>query len=318
MPNSKSLSGIIGPLTTPFSPSGDGVDLPAFAANIRYYLQAGLAGVLVAGSTGEAPLLSETERATLEEKARAVVPSDRWLLSGVGAESTRLTIDRARGAASRGVDAVLVVAPHYYPDVAAPDALLRHYRRVADESPVPVLLYNIPKYMHFSLPPAVVRELAVHPNVIGMKDSAGDAALLAAYLEAQSATFTVLTGHGGTLHAALVAGVRGGVLAIALIAPAQVLALVEAVQSGRTSEAAALQAQLLPLARDIVGALGPAGIKVAMDAVGLAGGPPRSPLPALSAAERQRVESLVAAARLSLAEVRPPATASLVSPVIAG
>lgn len=293
MLNSKSLGGIIAPLTTPFGASGDALDLPGYSANIRAYLRAGLAGVLVAGSTGEAPLLSEDERAAIEEAAREVVPQDRWLLSGVGAESTRLTVDRARGAASRGVDAVLVVAPHYYPDVAAPDALLRHYLQVAEASPIPVLLYNVPKYMHFSLPPAVVHRLAEHPNVLGMKDSAGDSAMLAAYLEAQSSTFTVLTGHGGTLHAALLAGVRGGVLAIALIAPSRVLALVAAVRAGRAAEAAELQAELLPIARDIVGALGPAGIKVAMDAIGFAGGPPRPPLPALDAAERQRVEAIV-------------------------
>jgi 4-hydroxy-2-oxoglutarate aldolase len=311
MLNSKALGGIIGPLATTFGPSGDALDLSAYTANIRAYLRAGLAGVLVAGSTGEAPLLSEDERAAIEEAAREVVPPDRWLLSGVGAESTRLTVDRARGAASRGVDAVLVVAPHYYPEVATPDALLRHYLQVADASPIPVLLYNIPKYVRFSLPPAVVHRLAEHPNVLGMKDSAGDPAMLVAYLEAQSSKFTVLTGHGGTLQAALAAGARGGILAIALIAPSRVLALVDAVGAGRTTESAEIQAQLLPLARDIVGALGPAGIKAALDAAGFVGGPVRSPLRPLDTAVRRRVDDLIAGCRLSAVDSRSSAPAGI-------
>lgn len=296
MPPPQSLGGVVAPLVTTFDTSGDALDLAAYSANIRAYLRAGLAGVLVAGSTGEAPLLSEDERCAIEEAAREIVPRDRWLLSGVGAESTRLTVDRARGAASRGVDAVVVVAPHYFPEAAAPKALLGHYLRVADESPIPVLLYNIPKYMHFALPPAVVHRLAEHPNVLGMKDSAGDAKMLAAYLEAQSPTFAVLTGHGGTLHAALDAGVRGGVLAIALIAPERVLALVDAVHIGHTTGAAQLQADLLPLARDIVGALGPAGIKAAVDEAGFVGGRVRSPLQPLDPTVHRQVAGLVAAA----------------------
>jgi 4-hydroxy-2-oxoglutarate aldolase len=298
MPRTRSLTGIIAPVVSTFGAGGESLDVAGFEANIRAHLDAGLDGVVVNGSTGEAPLLDESERLTLVEAARAIVPDDRWLLVGVGAESTRLTVGRARSAAAAGADAVLVVAPHYFPNVAAPAALIAHYSRVADESPLPVLLYNIPKYTHFALPASVVHQLAQHANIVGLKDSAGDPIALAAYLEAQSPEFAVLTGHGATLARALTAGVRGGVLAIALFAPMLVLSLVEAVREGRQADAAATQARLVPLARDIVGTLGPAGIKAALEVMGLIGGPVRSPLPPLSATERQQVAGIVGAAML--------------------
>jgi 4-hydroxy-2-oxoglutarate aldolase len=293
MPTPDTVGGIIAPVATPFDASGDAPDLAAFAANIRGHLAAGLDGIVVAGSTGEAALLSESERATLFECARSVVPGDRWLIAGVGAESTKLTVERARAAATRGADAVLVVAPHYYPESTKPDALIAHYTRIADESPIPVMLYSIPKYMHFALPAQVVYQLAEHRNIIGMKDSAGDVAGLTGYLAAQSPTFSVLTGNGSTFHAAVTAGVRGGILAVALIAPTLCLTVFEAARNGRDADAAAAQALLLPLGRDVVGALGVPGVKAALDVIGLNGGRVRSPLQPLRGADYQRVVEVV-------------------------
>jgi 4-hydroxy-2-oxoglutarate aldolase len=303
MPIPASVGGIIAPVVTPFDPTGDALDIESFRFNLRAHLEAGLAGIVVAGSTGEATLLSESERADLLECARAVVPRERWLIAGIGAESTRLTIERARTAGDIGVDAVLVVGPHYYPQSGTPDALIGHYTRIADKSPVPVMLYNIPQYMHYNLPPSVVEQLAQHPNIVGMKDSGGDLTVLAGFLRAQSPTFSVLTGNASILQSALTAGVRGGILAVAVFAPALALALVEAVRSGRASEAAAIQAQLVPLGREIISTFGPAGVKAAVDAAGLRGGPTRSPLQPLDADSRARVARLVQAATAEAAGV---------------
>jgi dihydrodipicolinate synthase/N-acetylneuraminate lyase len=155
------------------------------------------------------------------------------------------------------------------------------------------MLYSIPKYMHFALPAPVVGELATHQNIIGMKDSAGDAAGLAGYLAAQSPTFAVLTGNGSTLHAAINAGARGGILAVALIAPSLCLALLDAARNGREADAAAAQALLVPLGRDVVAAYGVAGVKAALDVIGLNGGRVRSPLQPLKGADYHRVAELV-------------------------
>ena len=163
-----SLNGIFAPLVTPFAANGD-IDTAAFAFNIRAHLDSGLSGVVIAGSTGEAALLDESERSSLVEVARDILPKNKTLIVGAGAESTRYANRLARNAAARGADAVLVVAPHYYSAAMTSDALLRHYRAVADASPIPVILYNIPKYMHFAIPPHVVTELARHPNIIGIR-----------------------------------------------------------------------------------------------------------------------------------------------------
>jgi dihydrodipicolinate synthase/N-acetylneuraminate lyase len=106
----------------------------------------------------------------------------------------------------------------------------------------------------------------------------------------------VLTGNGSTLHAALTAGARGGILAVAVFAPALVLALVEAVRAGRDADAAIAQSTLVPLGRDVIGAYGVPGVKAALDVIGLAGGRVRSPLRPLDAADYRRVAELVEAA----------------------
>jgi 4-hydroxy-2-oxoglutarate aldolase len=287
------LDGVFGPVVSTFKPDSGDIDEAAFSANVRSHLAAGLLGVVVCGSTGEAALLTEMERLELLESARRATPPDRMVLMGTGAESTRLTVRRCHEAQTVGADAVLVVAPHYYSNAMTVEALRAHYTRVADESPLPVLLYNIPKYMHFKIAPELVAELAAHPNVVGIKDSSGDLDLLKAYLQAKSATFSVLTGNGGQLHPALMAGARGGILAVSLFAAERSVAIFQAHAKGDHATADRLQAEMKPLAAAIVAELGVPGVKAAMDAVGLHGGPVRGPLLDLDAGGRARVSALL-------------------------
>jgi len=295
------LHGVFGPVITTFYPQSGELDLASFAANIRSHIVAGLHGIVVTGSTGEAALLDANERAALVDVAREMVPRDKTLIVGTGAESTRTCLQLTRDAAARGADAVLVVAPHYYGAAMTGPALSQHYRRIADESPIPVVLYNIPKYMHFSLAPGLVSELSVHDNVIGIKDSSGDRSLLAAYLNAESETFTVLTGNAAIFQHALKAGARGGILAVALFAAALSLEVYDATQRGDDASADAAQARLTPLGATIVGEMGVAGVKAAMDAVGLIGGPVRSPLLPLDEQRTALVAELLRSAELATA-----------------
>jgi 4-hydroxy-2-oxoglutarate aldolase len=283
------------PAVSTFEADG-ALDRRAFEANLAAHLAHGMDGVLVAGSSGEAALLDDDDRRSLLAWAREAVPRDRWLLMGVGSESTRQTIARARAAAEGGADAVLVISPHYFLKRMTEPALLAHFRAVADASPLPVLLYNMPAYAHLVLSPAFVHAMAAHPNVIGMKDSAGNVPVLREYLAAQSASFRVLTGSGGTALQALQAGASGAILAIALYAGPFVRAMVTAFREGRLADAEALQARLVPLATDIAGAMGPAGIKAAMDLVGLSGGPPRAPLLPVGGEELATVRARLGAA----------------------
>ena len=288
------LHGILAPVTTPFHPGSEDLDLAGFTRNVAALVSAGLHGIVVCGSTGEAALLTDDERRVLLEAARSATPRDRQLLMGAGAESTRQTLKRCADAKAAGADAVLVVAPHYYSNAMTGEALRTHYRAVADGSPVPVVLYNIPKYMHFALPAELVAELARHPNVIGIKDSSGDLNMLGGFLKAQSDSFSVITGNAGTLVPALDAGARGGILAVADFAPALCLQAYDAQRKGDAAAAAELQATLKPLASVIVAELGIAGVKTACDLAGLVGGPVRRPLVDLDEKAEQRVRELLA------------------------
>ncbi len=281
-------------MVSTFHAKTEALDVGAFTANIASHLSNGLDGVVVCGSTGEAALLTEEERLELLGAARRATPAGKLVIMGSGAESTRLTEHRCREAQRLGADAVLVVAPHYYSNAMSEQALRTHYLRVADASPLPVLLYNIPKYMHFKLSPELVAGLAMHENIIGIKDSSGDLELLGGYLTAQSETFTVITGNGGQLHPAMRVGARAGILAVSLFAAAHSVAIYTAHVSGDHVAAAALQERVKPLAATIVGELGVPGVKAALDAVGLYGGVTRGPLLNLDATGVARVSELIA------------------------
>ena len=295
----RALGGVLGPVVTPFDDRDGDVSLDAFASNVEAHMAVGLDGIVVGGSTGEAALLDETERLALVETARPIVARDRWLVVGVGGESTRVTARRAREAAGAGADAVLVVSPHYYTKLMTTDALRGHFLRVADASPVPVLLYNIPVYAHFALQPDLVAELAQHGNIAGMKDSAGDLEMLRRYVTAQSPRFTVLTGHGPTFASALECGVSGGILTMSLFAPELTREISDAAARNDLAHARRVQDRLGPVAREIVNVMGIAAVKAALDAIGLRGGHPRPPLVRLGDDERIRVVEMVR----SIAEV---------------
>ena len=286
------LAGILGPVTTPFT-ADERLNLVGFAANIRSLLSQGLHGIVVCGSTGEAALLDDVERATLVDAAREAIPPDRLLLMGTGAESTKQCVARSRDAGVRGADAVLVVAPHYYGAQMTSEALRAHYQRVADESPVPVVLYNIPKYMHFRLEPELVAELARHQNIVGIKDSSGDLALFEGYMRTQGAGFSVLTGSGSQLLPALRMGARGGIVAVGVFAARLCVELYEGFRAGDLDRSAAAQEKLKPMASQIVAGLGVPGVKAAVDAVGMVGGPVRQPLLPIGAEQLAVVRGLV-------------------------
>ncbi len=285
-------AGIFPPLTTPFDPATGDVAPVHFRQNIARVLAQGVDGAVVSGSTGESPLLDPDEQAHLVGLARETLSDGKWLIAGTGAESTRQTIALSKAAAAAGADAVLVRPPSYFSAGATLETLAIHFRAVADASPVPVLIYNIPKYTHLSLAPALLQQLASHERIIGVKDSSGDPKNLAAYRGAVP-QWSVLAGSASLLFTALELGCQGGVVGVACYAPSLCVQLVREFEQGHRAAAGQLQERITPLDKEIVGKLGPAGVKAAMDAVGLYGGPVRPPLAPLSAADRERVSALV-------------------------
>ena len=289
------FAGIHTPIATPFQEDGT-VDEPALRRNVARWMQTPLTGLVVLGSNGEAPQLDDAEADRVVAIVREEVPRDRSFIVGTGRESTRATIQAGRRAADSGADAVLVRTPSFFKAQMTADLLDRHYREVADASPVPVLLYNVTMFTGVTLPVESVARLSEHPNIVGMKESGSDIGYIADCVTRTPADFTMLAGSATTFFHALCAGCDGGVLALASLFPQELVRIRECVLAGDLDQARELQHRLTPIARSIGGTYGVAGLKAALDLMGFHGGPPRPPLrpapPAVVDVIRTQLETL--------------------------
>ncbi|MGH7472793.1 MAG: dihydrodipicolinate synthase family protein, partial [Candidatus Methylomirabilales bacterium] len=214
----REIRGVIPPVITPFTESGE-VDHAALVSNLARWNRTTLAGYLILGSNSEFVYLSEEEKVRILEVTREHIPRDKVLIAGTGCEATQATITLTRRVAAIGADAVMVVTPSYYKPHMRAHVLTEHYRRVADASPVPVFLYNVPIFTGIVLDPDVVGRLAEHGNIVGMKDSAGNMAVFAQYLQVSPRAFILFVGSGPVFLPALSLGAQGGILAFANCAP---------------------------------------------------------------------------------------------------
>ena len=274
---SKPFAGIFTPIVTPFT-AGDEMDEGALRRNVARWMKTPLTGIVVLGSNGEAAQLDDVEADRVIDVVRAEVPANRPLIAGTGRESTRGTIAATRRAAHAGVDAVLVRTPSFFKAQMNSDVLVRHYTDVAEASPIPVLLYNVTMFTGVNMQADAVERLAVHPNIVGLKESGSDVGQIAEYVSRTPDDFTVLAGSATTLYHALCAGCDGAVLALAMLLPDECVRMRELVAARRLDEALVLQRQLLPIARSVGTAHGVAGLKAALDLTGYEGGLPRPPL----------------------------------------
>src|SRR6267154_1299451 len=167
------LQGIFPPITTPFYPDGN-VYFKKLESNVERYSRTPVAGIVVQGSTGEAIMLSDQERRDVLKVARAAAAPSKVLIAGTGVESAVETLRLTEYAAELGYDVALVRTPHFYRKQMLPANLLAFYRTVADRSPLPVMIYNVPIFTAYDLPAEVVIELAGHPNIVAIKESSGD------------------------------------------------------------------------------------------------------------------------------------------------
>ena len=293
------LNGILTALTTPFD-EADALALDRFRENIARYNRVPLTGYLAVGSTGESVFLTRKEIEQTFAALREAASPGRTLLAGTGAESTAETISRNAVAADLGYDYVLVKTPHFYKSQLTPEALLDYYRRVADASRVPVLLYSIPQCTGITLEADLVARLADHPNIAGIKESSGHVQRVGEIIAAVPAEFQVVVGSADTLYPSLQLGAVGGILALADVLPELCIEMYRAALGGPSANARDLNRSILPASKKIVRGPGIAGVKYGMEYRGYYGGPVRSPLLPLSDAQRRSVEavidSLVAAA----------------------
>lgn len=292
------LSGVFLPVTTPFDEFTGDVAPIALRENLRRHLEAPIDGIVLFGSTGEGALLDGGEKARLTGFARDVVPAGIPLMAGASGESTRGAVRQARALADAGAEVVLVHPPTYFGPFLSPAALRGYFEGVADGSPVPVVLYHMPKYTKVTLEAGLVAELTRHPNVAGLKDSSGDIKRFADYTTACDTRCRLFVGNGALMYTALELGAAGGILAAAVIAPALCAELLEAFRAGERGRAGRLQGTLTPLHKEIVVPFGGVGVKAALDMLGMVGGAPRPPLAPLAEKERSTVARVMQEAGL--------------------
>jgi 4-hydroxy-2-oxoglutarate aldolase len=291
------ITGVYPPIATPFDANGE-LDSAALAANVARWNETGLDGYVVAGSNGENALLTNDEVVEAVRVVRlAALPAQR-VIAGTGLQSTAATIRLTRAAADAGADTALVLTPSFYSGEMSPAALIAHYEAVADASPVPVLLYNVPKFTHLNIAPATVAHLAAHENIVGIKDSAGDIAQIIEFLRLCPAGFDVLLGNGPAFFSGVQAGAVGGILALANVAPRECVAIWRLLGEGRADEARQIHFRLMPVGRAVTSQYGIAGLKAALDALGYTGGPPRLPLLTADDATREAIRRILVDANL--------------------
>jgi len=285
--------GIYPPLPT-FFDEQDELDLVTLRKHIQRLAETGITGYVVMGTNGEAVHLTSEERAQIIETAREVCGVNTPLLAGCGEQSTRATIANCEQAARSGADAALVLPPFYFKGRMDSRTLIAHYRTVADNSPLPVVIYNMPASTGgLDLDAATICTLAEHHNIIGVKDSAGNMVKLAQIYSETPSQFRVFAGSAGYLLPALAVGAVGAVAALANVFPREVCRLQELFNDGKIEEARLLQARLVPANTAVTATYSVPGLKAALELTAGYGGRPRSPLLPLTEQERTQLAKIL-------------------------
>jgi 4-hydroxy-2-oxoglutarate aldolase len=286
------LRGILLPTTTPFEADGK-ISAGAIGSNIKDWTARGVIGFVVLGSTGERVHLDEREYLEVIEISRAAAAIDSVFIVGAGQQSTAGTIKEVKNAARAGADAVLVITPFFYRTAITQDTLINFYTAVADDAPVPVLLYSMPPLTGIKIEPETVARLSEHPNIAGVKDSSNDVTGFSKTVSLCPNDFAVMTGNGTVLLDALRAGATGGILAVGCVVPEVCVEIFRAFKAGNEEHATRLQSKLTPLAAAVTTRFGIGGLKAALDLAGFRGGSVRAPLRSPDQAARTELAELL-------------------------
>lgn len=289
---SKKFTGVFAPIATPFDENEE-IAYEHLKENLAKWARTKLAGVVVLGSNGEFVLLDSYEKERLIAFVRENFPREKQVIAGTGCESTRETIRLTKRAAELGADAALVLNPAYYKGSMTDAALRKFFFDVADASPIPVLIYNMPRNTGVNLSAELVISLSAHPNIVGIKDSGGNIVQISEIIAGVRGDFAVFAGSGSFLLVTVLMGGVGGTLAVANVLPDHCADIVSLVLAGRIQEARELQVKILPVNAAVTTRWGVAGLKAALDMVGYYGGPPRRPILPLGEEARAQLRTML-------------------------
>jgi 4-hydroxy-tetrahydrodipicolinate synthase len=267
-------------IVTPMRDDGS-IDLAAWERLLDWHAEAGTAGIVVGGTTGESATLTDEELQTLVRAAVARVGGRVRIVAGAGVPSTAATVERARVLSALGVDGLLVVTPAYVKPTQ--EGLFRHYSAVAAASAAPVILYNVPGRTGVDMQPATVGRLAAVPGIVAIKEAVAGAARVRE-LRAAAPAVTVLSGDDPTAREAMLAGARGIISVTANVAPRLMADMIAAAAAGDAATAAALDERLAGLHQALFVEPNPIPAKWALARMGLMPGGIRLPLTPLTEA----------------------------------
>lgn len=276
-------------LVTPFL---DGkVNYPMLEQLLRRQIDSGIRAVVICGTTGEAPTLTDGEKLELFRRSKEYTGDECSIIAGTGSNNTAHTVKLSAEAAQQGVDGLLIVSPYY--NKATPEGLLKHYRAVANSVDLPIILYNVPSRTGLDIGVDIYRELSEFPNIAGVKEASSDITKITRILGACGDTFPVWTGNDEMITPAMSLGCSGVISVVSNILPMETQALATAALAGDFDTAAALQIRLQPLIEALFSEVSPIPVKAALKLIGYDCGNCRLPLSDISQANLHRLQKVL-------------------------
>ena len=279
------FTGVCTALVTPFL---DGkVNYPMMEQLLRRQMDAGIRAVVICGTTGEAPTLTDDEKLELFYRAKAYVGTDCLIIAGTGCNCTSHTAALSLSAQEAGADALLIVSPYY--NRATPEGLIAHYMTIAHTVKIPIIAYNVPGRTGVDIPVSVCKRIAPIPNIVGIKEASDDISKITRIC-GECPEFTLWTGNDGMIVPAISLGAKGVISVLSNLFPVRTQTMTSAALAGDLDTAAALQQQLQPLVDLLFCEPNPIPIKAAMGYLGYDCGAPRLPLTELSRENKERLK----------------------------
>lgn len=286
------IRGMFAPISTPFN-SDEEIDYGKLKENLSKWGKTGLAGVVVLGSNGEFVSLTHEEKVKMIAFTRENISTEKVVIAGTGCESTKETIELTKEASKAGANAALVINPTYFKGSLTSEVLEAHYRKVADASPLPVMIYNMPGNSGINLGAPLITSLSFHKNITGVKDSSGNIVQISSIINDSPNDFSVFAGSGSYLLPTLLMGGAGATMAVANVVPDYCVKIEDLFKKGQIDEAVKMQLGLLKLNAAVTSGFGIPGMKYALDRVGYYGGPLRSPLLPPSDDQKKEIDKLL-------------------------
>lgn len=283
------FSGVCTALVTPFL--NGKVNYPMLEQLLKRQLDAGIKAIVICGTTGESPTLSDGEKLTMFRRAKNYVGNDCLIIAGTGSNSTEHSAALSKAAEETGVDGLLLVSPYY--NKATPEGLIAHYTTIAASVHIPCILYNVPSRTGVDIPVGVYQTLSRIPNIAGGKEASSDIVKIAR-IRAACPDFSIWSGNDDQITPVISLGGQGVISVLSNIAPVETLAMAKAALDGDFDTASSLQIHLMPLIEALFSEVNPIPVKTAMKLIGYDCGECRLPLTPMSDGNFNKLKSALA------------------------